>query len=144
MGLYRRRVKCRKTICRRRTIRGGASLTHSHPRHKLSPRRNAGVRVADVAVRGIDGKRSARGTSPRLVSQAVSACWALVHMLAVGEDSVDVEVGGEGETHRGRGHDERQGHVVCCPKVGGLCWVQSGDNSTFRQRTTKILPLSRN
>ena len=60
---------------RRRIIRGGVSLTHSHPPHKLSPRRNAAVaaRVVDVAVRGIDEKKSARGMLPRLGSLGVSA-----------------------------------------------------------------------
>jgi hypothetical protein len=131
---------------RRRTIRGKASLTHSHPRHNLSPPRNAVVPAVDVAVHGIDGKRSARGTLPRLASLAVSACWALVRMLVVGEDSVDVGVGGGGETHKDRrGHDERAGSVLyVAQQLAVYVGFKSGHNSNFQQRTRKILSLSRN
>src|SRR3984885_1119864 len=70
-----RMVKYRKMRCGRTTL-AKASSTRFHPRHKPNLRLSAVLGVADAVAHAIDGKKNARGTLPRLVSQVVSACWA--------------------------------------------------------------------
>jgi len=68
----RRMVKYRKMKSGRTTL-AEASLTRSHPRHKRNLPCSAVLAVADAAAHAIDGKKNARGTLPRLVSQVVLA-----------------------------------------------------------------------
>jgi hypothetical protein len=58
---------------RGRTTLAKASSTRFHPRHKRNLRLSAVLGVADAAAHAIDGKKNARGTLPRSVSQVVSA-----------------------------------------------------------------------
>ena len=118
MARSRRMERYRKMTYRGRTTPAKASLTRFRLRHKRSLRRSAAADVADVAAHAIDGKKNARGTSPRLVSLVVSACWVLVRTSVAGGDTDGVEVDGGGEGfHRGsRGHGESRAARCMLPK----------------------------